>query len=233
MHRRHAFLQGSRSRLSARRAFEVLDHTHPVARASDRAARRIDQVIVTIAFTGLGAAVLDVTQRSALRSFLPAGVMTTAVLALVALAAREALHDAVLSAIAGGDERVGVREFEKTLALLVDARYRARLARTLEVYAAARSPSQQRAWTPLPPGTPCPLAREAMQEVADLLRREPAPRPRAVALCTLLVSDGARSPLFKGDPVALDVELRRIRYHATTQAPRRPPVAATSDGADV
>jgi hypothetical protein len=175
-------------------------------------------VIVTIAFTALGAALLDVTQRAALRSFLPAGSMTTAVLALAALAARETLRDAVLAAIAAGDERAGVREFEKTLAQLDDAHYRARIARTLAAYAAVPTPAQQHAWTPLPPGTPRPPAQRAMKEVADLLCREPAPQPRAVALCVLLVSAGASSPLFSGDPVALDAELRRIRFHATRAA---------------
>lgn len=216
MHRRHAFRQGPRSRLSAARAFEVLDQAHPVARASDRAALATDHVIVAIAFTGVGAAVLEVTRRSALRAFLPAGVMTTVVLALAALAAGEAVRSAVLSAIAGGDERVGVLEFDRTLAMLGDARYRARLARTLEVYADMRTPSPQCTWTPLPEGTPLPPARRAMHEVSDLLRCEPAPHPRAVALCARLVSEGASSPLFSGDAVALDAELRRIRYHATT-----------------
>jgi hypothetical protein len=213
------FFRGSRSRLSAPRAFEVLDHAHPVARSSERAALAADHVIVAIAFTGVGAAVLDVTRRSALRPFLPAGVMTTAVLALAALAAREALRCAVLSAIAGGDERVGVLEFDRTLAVLGDARYRERLARTLEAYAETRTSSRQRIWTPLPEGAPRPPTRSAMHEVADLLRREPAPHPRAVALCVRLVSEGAVSPLFSGDPVALDAELRRIRYHGATARP--------------
>jgi hypothetical protein len=123
--------------------------------------------------------------------------------------------EAVLSAIAGGDERVGVLEFDRTLAMLGDVRYRARLARTLEVYADARTPSHQRTWT-LPEGTPRPPARRAMHEVSDLLRCEPAPHPRAVALCARLVSEGASSPLFSGDPVALDAQLRRTRYHAST-----------------
>lgn len=228
MHRRRAFLQGPPSRPSAPRAFEALDETHPVARASERAARGTDRVIAAIAFTGLGGAVLDVTQRSALRAFLPAGAMTIAVLALVALAAHEALRDAVLSAIAGGNERVGVREFEKTLTMLDDARYRARLARTFEGYAATRTPSPQSTWTPVPPGTLCPPARKAMHEVAGLLRGEPAPHPRAVALCALLVRGGASSPLFSGDPVALDAELRRICYHGAHQKG----VATRRDGAD-
>lgn len=170
--------------------------------------------MVAVAFTGIGAALFAMGDRPLLIPFVPAGSMSVAFFALAAFAARMALQDAVLSAIAGGDEPAGVREFDPTLAMLRTAPYRARLARTFDAYADTWTTPRQRAWTPLPPGTPCPPARAAMHDVATLLRREPAPNARAVALCALLVTQGARSPLFSGDSAALDAELRRIHYHA-------------------
>lgn len=158
---------------------------------------------------------LAVGERSLLIPFVPAGSIAVAVFVLAAFVAREALRDAVLSAIAGGDEPPAAREFDATLALLRAAPYRARLARTFDAYADTWTSTRQYAWTPLPPGTPCPPARIAMHDVATLLRHEPAPNARVVALCALLVTQGAGSPLFRGDSAELDTELQRIQYHAT------------------
>ncbi|HEY2732845.1 MAG TPA: hypothetical protein VGI70_02625, partial [Polyangiales bacterium] len=214
MHRHRALVQGHFPRPSAQRACEVLGEAHPVARASERSVIRTQQAIVAVAFTGLGATLLEMRDRSLLIPFVPAGSMAVAVFVLAAFAARMMLGDAVLSAIAGGEEPVGVREFDGTFAMLRAAPYRARLARTFDAYADTWTTPPQRAWTPLPPGTPCAPARTEMHDVAALLRREPAPNPRAIALCVQLVTQGAGSPLFRGDSTALDAELRRIRYHA-------------------
>ena len=215
MHRHRALLQGYHSSPSAARASEVLGGGHPVARASERCTLRTHQAIVAVAFTGIGATLFAMGDRPLLIPFVPAGSMSISLFVLAAFAARMALQDAVLSAIAGGDEPAGVREFDATFAMLKAAPYRARLARTFDAYADTWTAPRQRTWTPLPPGTPCPPARTAMHDVATLLRHEPAPNARAVALCALLVTQGAGSPLFRGDSAALDAELRRIQYHAT------------------
>lgn len=215
MHRHRALLHGSHSRPCAARASDVLGGGHPVAQASERSILRTHQATVAVAFTAIGATLLAMGDRPLLVPFVPAGSMSISIFVLAAFAARVVLQDAVLSAIAGGDEPAGVREFDATFAMLRAAPYRARLAQTFDAYADTWTAPRPHTWTPLPPGTPCPPARTAMHDVAALLRREPAPTPRAVALCTLLVTQGAGSPLFRGDSAALDAELRRIQYHAT------------------
>jgi hypothetical protein len=168
-----------------------------------------------LAATGLLLAVatplLAALDSRLLVAFAGANSAVLAVSATVVFFARDALRAEVIREIAKGSDERGLPEFDRIRAQLGSSRYRRGLAKTLERYADVPTAAERRVSFAPFPGRPSAAAREAMAELGALLRHEPAPPPRAVAICTLLVTEGAGSPLFSADDVALQLTLRRVR----------------------
>ena len=204
-------------------AYEVLESSHPVAQASWRASRAVERVTAAGMFSLAGTTFLLIARQTSASAFALAGALVAIALGLAAVDACAGLRAAATDAIAAGDDRVGVREFDATRRRLTAPRFRAHLARTLDVYARTPAPRNRRIWEPFLPGTPSPDARDAMCAVSALLRAEPAPSPRVIARSSRLVTAGHTSPLFGNDPDALDCELRCIRYYAMSSGHEGPP----------
>jgi hypothetical protein len=203
----------------ALRARDAFSPHHPLAEAGAQRAAADERLLLAIAFTVAGTAVLAVTRRDVVTAFILAGSAVSGIAGLVSGALRQALSAVAIATIAAGDDQAGVRELDSARARLADRHVRAGLARSLELYADRPT---------LPPGArPGSMvqttgagvgARETMRKLAEELVREPGPSPRVVALCACLLTDGQTSPLFHCDPVQLDHELRRIRYLSDTAA---------------
>ena len=200
--RRHA--------LAARDAFAG---SHPLVRAEEEAAAADRRLLLAVAFTTMGTALLALTRRDVAAAFLLAGTAVCGVTGIAALALRQSVSTLAIAAIAAGDDHPGVRELDRARDRLRDRRVRAGLARSLGLYAGAPSARGLRLCLVPAPGAG-PEACEAMRALAAELLREPAPSPRVIALCACLLTDGQASPLFQHDPVRLGHELGRIRYLA-------------------
>jgi hypothetical protein len=162
---------------------------------------------------------LIVSDSHLLLAFACANSVVLAASATVTFFARDALRAEIIREIARGADERGIPEFDRTCAQLRSSRYRRGVARTLERYAEAPTAAERRMAFVQLPGRPSAAARAAMVELGALLRREPAPPARAVAVCTLLVTEGAGSPLFSGDDVALQHTLRRVRFETLSVGP--------------
>lgn len=207
------------------RGFEVLDPSHPVALAGRRAARSADRAACALAIGVIVSVALANTDRPAAVGFAVVSAIVAAGLAVGALVARAELRAAAITAIAAGDDHAGVRELDRARSLLTDPGYRGTLANSLAAYAAPTRPSVISDQVDAPDEE----AREALLAVCDVLRSEPAPAPRAVALAARLTPDDMAWPRFGHDPVALQHELRRIRFHASSTA--YPPTADVTTNA--
>jgi hypothetical protein len=153
-------------------AHEVLEPSHPVARASLRASRAVERVTGVATFSVAGTILLLATRHPATPSFAFAGTVVTVAVGLAALAAQATVRDAATEAIAVGDDRDGVREFDVARRRLTSLTFRAQLARTLEAYAQAPAPRNcRRVWEPFLPGAPGPGAREAMCVISALFAK--------------------------------------------------------------
>ncbi len=200
-------------RRRALRARDAFAPGHPLARAIDRAAAADRRLLLAVAFTTAGTAVLALTRRDLAGAFMLAGGAVCSVAGIAALALRQSVATLAIAVIAAGDDHRGVRELDRARARLRDRRVRAGLARSLGLYAGAQRPAGFRIGI-VPATAAGPEACQALRALAGELVREPAPSPRMIALCACLLTDGQGSPLFHCDPVQLRHELRRIRFLA-------------------
>jgi hypothetical protein len=216
-------------RRHALRAHDAFCADHPLARASDEAAAADRRLLLAVAFTTAGTALLALTRRDLATAFLLAGSAVSGVTGIAALALRQSVATVAIAVIAAGNDQHGVRELDRARARLYDPRVRAGLAHSLGLYAGA-TPASGIRLSLLPAFVAAPEACEALRALADELLREPAPPPRVIALCACLLTDGQTSPLFHHDPVQLGHELRRIRYLAEAADGAYPDPAAAAFG---
>jgi hypothetical protein len=201
---------------STGRSFEALPPSHPVALAGRRAARSANRAACGAAIGVIASVDLVIAGRPAGVGFAVVSAIVAVGLAFGALVARAELRSAAVNAIAAGDDHAGVREFDEAKQLLGDAGYRATIANSL----AALVPPGRASFIAYQVDSSDEEAREALLAVCDVLRSEPAPAPRAVALASRLASDDIAWPQRGHDPAILQEELRRIRYHAASNFQR-------------
>jgi hypothetical protein len=167
-----------------------------------------------LACTGAGSAALALGDSALLPTYAAVGGIVSAVCAVLAGAARAGVHHAVVRAIADGEDRVGVPEFDRVRRRLLDPAHRARLAGVFDHHRRARGAALE--YAPVPRHSHAAV--HALGELSEVLRAEPGPGPRAVAICTMLVMDGIASPLYGARGEGIAEELGRVRFHAAREA---------------
>jgi hypothetical protein len=195
----------------------VLGPSHPLVETIETLAeaRRQALTVVVILAASLAPASLGIpwAQTAALSAAAMICVLLTAVLTLRRQRRRQALE-----LILEGRDELPVAAVEEERRRLLDPRSRAMLAASFEGLADdALSPDR---WP-----TGCVFSRSTIAAVADQLRdvgsllRAGPRRARGVALARRLLTDGAGSPLHRGELGALRHELRRIRFLLASEAP--------------
>lgn len=193
-----------------RAAASVLGRGEMLVRLLARRRRRAEQLAVTLVPIALGL-VGTVRGVETAPTVLGASALVAGALAASILFATFQLRDRAQEVIAAGYERVPVSVVRDERRRLLSRKRRESMARSLE-----RLLHDAQNWGRILPATRPPhgvrelrFAEREVREVASLLRSEPVHVP-AVARTARLLSDGATSPLYGGDVVALRAELRRI-----------------------
>src|SRR3954470_5123274 len=128
---------GHGPRRDVRGARDAFSADHPLSRAADQAAAADQRLLLAVAFTAAGSAVLALTRRDVAAAFLLAGSAVCGFTGIAALALRQSVATVAIAVIAAGEDQRGVRELDRARARLHDRRVRAGLARSFGVYAAA------------------------------------------------------------------------------------------------
>jgi hypothetical protein len=186
---------------------------HPVARAL--AARALLARHALAAAATLGAAIVgELAGAPRATALLIAAAVAALGFGAALLAVEGTVRSRAVAALAAGEERVVGGISKPLVQRLCGRRVRQKLARSLEravqdAHGRVALPAHLR---PVGALHHLPQARDQIDAVVALLRREAAVGARGVALCQRLVCDGLTSPLYGGQVEPLRHELRRIAF---------------------
>ncbi len=193
----------------------VLGPSHPLVETIETLAEARRQAVTVVAILVASLAPASLGVPWAQTAALSAGAMIC-VLAAAVLTLRRRRRRQALELILEGREALPVAAVEEERRRLLDPRGRTMLAASFESLADdALSPESWPTGSVFPRSTVAAVA-DQLGDVGSLLRAEPS-RARGVALARGLLTDGARSPLHRGELGALRHELRRIRFLLATR----------------
>jgi hypothetical protein len=188
----------------------VLGPSHPLVETIETLAEARRQALAVGAILVTSLALASVGIRWAQTAAVSAAAMLC-VLAAAGLNSRCRLRRHALDLILEGREEIPVTAVEEQRRRLLDARCRTTLATSFESLADyAVSPQSRPPASTFNRATIATMADE-LRDVGSLLRTRPS-TARGVALARSMLTDGARSPLHRGEMVASCHELRRIRF---------------------